>query len=81
MARYPYTLALVGHDHSYGRFAARPREVIVGNGGAPLSSKDYGFALFAQRADGAIVVDMVNWHTMAIDESFHFVVLPDGTVL
>ncbi len=81
MESYPYTLALVGHAHSYGRYPERPREVIIGNGGAPLSSKDYGFALFSQQADGAIAVDMVNFRTSQSDGAFHFVVRPDGTVL
>jgi hypothetical protein len=79
MARHPYTLAIVGHDHTYGHYPDHPREVLIGNGGAPLSSKDFGYGLFAQRADGAIVVDMVHWLTGQRDPAFHFVVAADGS--
>ena len=78
MARHPYTLAIVGHVHSYAHDPETPRQVLVGNGGAPLSSKDYGFAVFSQRVDGAIEVDMVHWQTLSADRSFHFAVRPDG---
>lgn len=79
MARRPYTLAIVGHSHTYGHDCETPRQVLVGNGGAPLSSKDYGFALFSQRPDGAIDVDMLQWQTLGADPSFHFAVRPDGS--
>jgi hypothetical protein len=78
MARHPYTLAIVGHSHTYGHDRETPRQVLVGNGGAPLSSKDYGFAVFSQRPDGAIEVDMLQWQTLGADPSFHFAVRPDG---
>ena len=79
MARHPYTLAIVGHSHTYRHPSSNWREVLIGNGGAPLASKDYGFGLFSQRSDGAIVVDMVNWQTGQTDPDFHFVARPDGT--
>jgi hypothetical protein len=79
MARHPYTLAIVGHSHTYLHDGESPRQVLVGNGGAPLSSKDYGFAVFSQRADGAIDVDMLQWQTLGADSSFHFAVRPDGS--
>jgi hypothetical protein len=79
MARRPYTLAIVGHSHTYAHDRETPRQVLVGNGGAPLSSKDYGFAVFSQRADGAIEVDMLQWQTRRADPSFHFAVRPDGS--
>jgi hypothetical protein len=78
LARHPYTLVLVGHSHTYRHSADRPREVLVGNGGAPLDGKDYGFAVVAQRPDGAITVDMINWRTGEADTEFHFAVQPDG---
>jgi hypothetical protein len=78
MAKYPLTLAIVGHDHTYGRTAAR--EVTIGNGGAPLTaSGNYGFGLFAQRPDGAIQVDMIDYATGAADVGFRFAVHPDGS--
>jgi hypothetical protein len=81
MARHPYTLAIVGHDHTYGHYRDSPREVLIGNGGAPLSSKSFGFGLFTQASDGAIVVDMIDWQSGERDAAFHFEVAPDGTLL
>jgi len=78
MAKYPYTLALVGHDHTYSR--PGQREIIVGNGGAPITgSANYGFALLNQRADGAIQVDMYDYQTGQADASFRFAVKADGS--
>jgi hypothetical protein len=79
MARHPYTLAIVGHSHTYAHERETPREVLIGNGGAPLTSKDYGYGIFSQRADGAIVVDMIHWKTGEADSSFHFAVGADGS--
>ena len=36
MAKYPYTLAIVGHTHDYEKSGAK--EVIFGNEGAPLTT-------------------------------------------
>jgi hypothetical protein len=83
MAQYPYTLSIVGHSHTYGHYTTPdPREVLIGNGGAPLSnsSKNYGYGVFSQRSDGAIVGDMLDYQTGKADSYFHFVVKPDGTL-
>ena len=78
MAQHPYTLAIVGHTHTYEHFSGR--EVIIGNGGAPLTgSKNYGFGVFGQRADGAIQVDMLDYSTGLADTRFRFAVKPDGS--
>jgi len=78
LAKYPYTLAIVGHTHTYARSGAR--EVIIGNGGAPITGgKNYGFGLLNQRPDGAIQVDMVDIDTGASDTAFRFAVKADGT--
>lgn len=78
MARHPYTLSLVGHTHTYSHFPGR--EVLVGNGGAPLTgSKNYGFAVVTQRADLALDVDMVDYASGLSDSKFHFTVKPDGS--
>jgi hypothetical protein len=68
MASHPYTLAIVGHTHSYSHNAGS-REIIIGNGGAPITSrKNYGFGLIQQRtSDGAIVVDMLDAITKLAD--------------
>ncbi|HEY6463281.1 MAG TPA: metallophosphoesterase, partial [Polyangiaceae bacterium] len=78
LASNPYTLLITGHSHTYGHWSDAPQTIVIGNGGAPLSSKDYGFGLISQRCDGAIVVDEVDYQSGATDGSFHFVVTPTG---
>jgi hypothetical protein len=78
MAKNPYTLSLVGHTHSYYH-GKGSREVLFGNGGAPLTSKNYGFGLIQQRSDGAIVVDALDANSKGADGYFHFVVKADGS--
>jgi hypothetical protein len=77
MKSYSYTLSIVGHAHTYSHPSTK--EVLFGNGGAPLTSGNYGFGLITQRSDGAIMVDSYDYSTMKADSSFHFVVKPDGT--
>jgi hypothetical protein len=78
IAKYPYTLEIVGHTHTYGHIAAK--EVLFGNGGAPLSgSGNYGYGIFSQQPDGTIAVDAVDYQTGLADGSFHFAVNPDGS--
>ncbi len=73
-----YTLLIVGHSHTYDH--PSQKEVLFGNGGAPLSgSANYGYGVFTQRQDGAIVVDAVDYQSNQADPSFHFAVKPDGT--
>jgi Calcineurin-like phosphoesterase len=80
LGQYPYTLLLTGHSHTYGHYSDAPQTVVIGNGGAPLSSKDYGYGLFSQRCDGAIVADEYDYMTGATDSYFHFVITPAGTI-
>ncbi len=78
MAAHPYTLSIVGHTHTYAHYSGR--EVIVGNGGAPLTgSKNFGFGIVNQRADGALTVDMIDYTSGLADGRFHFAVNADGT--
>jgi hypothetical protein len=78
MATHPYTLAIVGHTHTYQR--SSQREVIIGNGGAPLSGGvDYGYGMVSQQADGSIAVDVIDYTTGLADSSFHFALNPDGS--
>lgn len=78
MANHPYTLAIVGHTHTYGKTG--PKQVTIGNGGAPLTGgANYGFGLLQQRADGAIQVDMVDYSTGNVDTAFRFALHPDGS--
>ena len=76
MAKYPYTLAIVGHSHEYYH-SSGSREVVVGNGGAPIStSQNYGYALVQQLTNGNIQVDMYDYATNVKDSKFEFNVSP-----
>ncbi|MDB4993560.1 MAG: hypothetical protein JWM74_992, partial [Myxococcaceae bacterium] len=80
IGQHPYTLLIVGHTHTYEHYSSRFRQVVIGNGGAPLTgSKNYGFGVFSQRADGAIVVDMIDATTGGTDPAFRFGVKADGS--
>ena len=80
LAKFPYTLAIVGHTHTYRRSGAR--EVIVGNGGAPLTSAvSFGYGLIDQRPDGNLQVDMGAADTCRADPSFRFVLTPGGATV
>ncbi len=79
MAKHPYTLAIVGHTHTYEHPSTR--EIIVGNGGAPLTgSKNYGYGLVTQRSDKTIQIDMIDIATGLADGNFRFALHPDGTL-
>ncbi len=76
MAKYPYTLSIVGHSHEYYH-SSGSREVVVGNGGAPISTnQDYGYAIVRQLSNGNIQVDMYDYKTNAVDSNFEFNVTP-----
>jgi hypothetical protein len=80
MANHPYTLSIVGHSHEYQHSKYRPREVIIGNGGAPLAlNQNYGYGIVAQRTDGSLQVDMFDYQTQQPDTSFRFAVKADGS--
>jgi hypothetical protein len=82
LANNPYTLLILGHNHTYGHWKNTPNQVVIGNGGAPLgnASKNFGYGLFSQRCDGAIVADEYDYQSGATDSYFHFVIKPDGTL-
>ncbi|MHB1845314.1 MAG: metallophosphoesterase [Deltaproteobacteria bacterium] len=57
--QFPYTLLLTGHDHTYRLLTtgSGQTELVVGNGGAPLSSTSsdqYGYTICAQQSNGNI---------------------------
>jgi hypothetical protein len=77
LAQHPYTMLIVGHTHTYSTYSSR--EVVVGNGGAPLTGGvNYGYVVAAQRADGAIVFTEKDYSSLSINDTF--VVRPDGTL-
>jgi hypothetical protein len=78
MAQHPYTLAITGHTHTY--FRSGNKEIVIGNGGAPLTGgKNFGYGIFNQRSDGAIQIDMLDYGTGLADPQFHFAVKADGS--
>jgi hypothetical protein len=63
MAQYPYTLLIAGHTGTYAYYSS-DKEVIVGNGGAPLSGAvDYGYVIAQQQASGSIVFTEYDYST------------------
>jgi len=70
MARHPMTLLITGHTHSYEHIPAY-REIIVGNGGAPLTSgMNYGYVIIARGADGNLTVTSYDYATREIIDQF-----------
>lgn len=77
MAKHPYTLLIAGHTHTYEYFA-KERQVIVGNGGAPLTNNvNYGYVIARQRMDNAIEFSEYDYSTNVVQATF--AVKPDGT--
>ena len=63
MAAHQVTLTIVGHAHTY-RHDVQHRELIAGNGGAPLTTgANYGYAIVARQASGAIRVTEYDYNT------------------
>jgi hypothetical protein len=63
LAMHPYTLLIAGHTHTYGWYPSL-KEVIVGNGGAPLTGHvDYGYVIARRRDDGALVFTAHDYST------------------
>ncbi len=66
---HPYTMLIVGHDHTYKRFGQK--EVLLGNGGAPLTTGSaFGYGIASLRSDGAIQFTISNYLTHAVIDSF-----------
>jgi hypothetical protein len=78
MAKHPLTLAIVGHTHTYGKTG--PKQVTIGNGGAPLTGgSNYGWGHVTQRGDGAVQVDMIDYQSGQPDVKFRFALKADGS--
>jgi hypothetical protein len=78
IAKYPWTVKLVGHTHTY-EFRDADREIVVGNGGAPLSgSPNYGYVIATQRADGNMVFNSIDYSDGTSIQTI--VITPTGTV-
>jgi hypothetical protein len=67
---HPYTLLIVGHTHTLDYYVSE-RQLVVGNGGAPLTSgTNYGYVVARQRADGAIAFTAYDYATHAVLKTF-----------
>ncbi|MEP6861950.1 MAG: metallophosphoesterase [Deltaproteobacteria bacterium] len=67
---HPLTLLVVGHTHTYSHYSSS-KEVVVGIGGAPLTSgTDYGYAVVARNADGTLTVTVYNYSSHAVIDTF-----------
>jgi hypothetical protein len=66
IAAHPLTLKIVGHSHTY-QHVTSDHEVIVGNGGAPLSTgANYGYAIIERLASGVIQFTEYDYMTNAV---------------
>jgi hypothetical protein len=75
--RYPYTLLLEGHTHTFS-YSPDTREVITGIGGAPLAgSINYGYVVAERRNDGAIQFIAKDYLSKQVFQTF--AVNPDGS--
>jgi hypothetical protein len=74
ISAHPLTIGFYGHSHEYRHVSAN--QVIVGNGGAPLSSTYYGFLYVVQRPDGNVSAQSIRADTGAVADSW--VVTPKG---
>ena len=76
LSRHDLTMLITGHTHTYEHLAPY-REIIVGNGGAPLASTfNYGYVIIDRAADGTIEETEYDYQTHAVGD--HFVVHANG---
>jgi hypothetical protein len=66
----PHTMLICGHDHTLNYFKSG-KEIVVGNGGAPLTSTvNYGYVVVERRADGAIQFTAYDYMSHAVMKQF-----------
>ena len=69
LSQHPYTLLIAGHTHTYAYYSSE-KQVIVGNGGAPLSgSVNYGYVI-ARQSGSSIVFNEYDYATNAVSNTF-----------
>jgi hypothetical protein len=67
---HPFTLRIVGHSHYYQHYAS-DKEIIVGNGGAPLTSgTNYGYVIVKRNSDGTLTVTAYDYMSHATLDQF-----------
>ena len=60
----------MGHTHTYAYYRS-DKEVVVGNGGAPLSSSvDYGYVIAMQQPSGDVQLTAYDYQTHTTIGSF-----------
>jgi hypothetical protein len=70
LAQNPYTLLIAGHTHTFAYYASE-KQLIVGNGGAPLTGTiDYGYVVAEQQAGGDILFKEFDYTTNTLQTSF-----------
>lgn len=70
LAKHPMTMLITGHTHTYEHIPGY-REIIVGNGGAPLTSgANYGYVIVARGADGLLTYTSYDYASHAIVDQF-----------
>jgi hypothetical protein len=73
---HPLTLMIVGHTHAYAHYLDT-KEVVVGIGGAPLTSgTNYGYVIVERNANGNLTATAYDYMTNAVIDTFH--VQPSG---
>ena len=66
----PLTLLIVGHTHEY-RHESYDKEIIVGNGGAPLTSgTNYGYVIVSRNASGTLTITAYDYTSHAVLDTF-----------
>ena len=66
----PLTLLIVGHTHTYSHYAST-KEIVVGIGGAPLTSgTNYGYAVVSRNGDGTLTVVVYDYMSHATLDTF-----------
>lgn len=65
LAAHPYTLLITGSERTFA-YSAADKQVIVGNGGAPLSGDvDYGYVIAQQQPNGDMLFEALDYQTGA----------------
>ena len=70
IGQHPLTLLIVGHTHTYHHYSSE-KEIVVGNGGAPLTSgMNYGYVVVSRNASGTLTVVAKDYMTGATLDTF-----------
>jgi len=68
--QYPLTMRIVGHTHTYRHYAS-DKEIVCGNGGAPLTSgMNYGYGVLELLSNGAIQFTEYDYQSNAVIDQF-----------